>query len=130
MSIELPDPARQLADAPTYAVLSTLNPDGGPQSSIVWIKRDGDELMFSTIRGRRKTRNLERDPRVSVLLYDPANPFSYAEVRGEVSLHEAGGRELIDELSMKYNGTSYPQEPEGTVRVVCRVRASRVVIRG
>ncbi len=127
MSMELPDLARQLADARTYAVLSTLNPDGSPQSSIIWIKRDGEELVFSTIRGRRKTLNLERDPRASVLLYDPANPFAYAEVRGEVSLDEAGGRDLIDELSLKYNGTSYPQEPEGTVRLVCRVHAARVV---
>ncbi len=129
MPTNLPDLGRQLADARTYAVLSTVNPDGSPQSSLIWIKRDGDDLVFSTIRGRRKTGNMERDPRVSVLLYDPANPFSYVEVRGTVSLDESDGRELIDELALKYNGAHYPQEPEGPVRVVCRVRPTRVVVR-
>src|SRR4051794_23273647 len=96
--------ARRLVDAPTFVIVTTLNPDGGPQSSVVWIKRDGDDLIFSTVRGRQKARNLERDPRISVCLFDPAAPISYVEVRGTVALSEEGGRELIDELSHKYTG--------------------------
>src|SRR2546423_11453296 len=78
----LNDLAKRLIDEKTFAVVATVNPDGSPQSSVIWIKRDGDEVLFSTIRGRRKTRNLERDPRVSVTLYDPADPYRNVELRG------------------------------------------------
>lgn len=58
---------------------------------MVWVRRDGDELLMSTIRGRRKTANMARDPRVSLCLYDPADPFQYVEVRGTVDMVEEGG---------------------------------------
>jgi PPOX class probable F420-dependent enzyme len=125
----LPDEARRLLDAPTFAVLATVNRDGSPQSSVIWIKRDGDEAVFSSIRGRRKTRNMERDPRVSITMVDPAQPYRYVEIRGSVTMTDDGGRELIDELSMKYQGQLYRTEPEGTVRVVFRVTPSHVHVR-
>ena len=126
VSVPLSELARRLVDAPTFVIVATLNPDGGPQSSVVWIKRDGDDLIFSTVRGRQKARNLARDPRISVCFFDPTSPGNYVEVRGTVALSEAGGRELIDELSWKYTGHGYPQEPTGTVRLVCRVTATQV----
>ena len=131
MSVSLPpvsltDTARRLIDAPTYAILSTINPNGAPQSSVIWIKRDGDEVVFSTIRGRRKTKNMERDPRVSICVYDPAAPLIYVEIRGTVSLDEAGGPELIQELSRAYDGVDFQDKP-GVTRVVCRVTPTRVI---
>jgi len=127
MAVELPELATRLLDAQTFAVVSTVNPDGGPQASVVWVKRDGDEILFSSIRGRRKTGNLERDPRVSVVLYDPADPYSYVEVRGAVSMTEEGGRELIDELSRKYTGQPFRVETPDVTRVVFRVSPTHVV---
>ena len=127
MTVPLSDHAKSLADARTFATLGTLNPDGGPQLSILWVTRDGDDLLLSTVVGRQKERNLRRDPRVSVLLVNPEDPYDYAEIRGRVSLTEAGGRELIDALSAKYRGRPYDVEPSGTVRVVIRVTAERVV---
>ena len=123
----LTDLARRLIDETTFAVLSTINPDGAPQSSVVWVKRDGDDVVFSTIRGRRKTRNMERDPRVTVTLYDPADPYRYVEVRGAVSLTEEGGPELIQELSQKYDGAPFREAKPDAVRVVVRVTPRRVV---
>ena len=123
----LTDLARRLVDGPTFAVLSTINPDGAPQSSVVWVKRDGDQIVFSTIRGRRKTRNMERDPRVNVTLYDPADPYHYVEVRGTVSLTEDGGPELIQELSRKYDGTPFTEGHPANVRVVVRVTPTKVI---
>jgi PPOX class probable F420-dependent enzyme len=114
--------------APVHAVLTTINPDGQPQSSVVWTKVDDGQVVFSTIRGRRKTRNMERDPRVSLLAYDPADPGSYLEVRGTVTLDEAGGPELIDELSRAYDHEPWDPDGDGT-RVVARIGAERIVVR-
>ncbi len=127
--MKLPELARRLADGNTFAVVSTTNRDGSPQSSVVWIKRDGDDLLFSSIRGRRKTRNLERDPRVSITMFDPSDGYSYVEVRGTVSMTEEGGRELIDELSHKYEGKPFVEGRPDNVRVVFRVTPTHVVDR-
>jgi PPOX class probable F420-dependent enzyme len=129
MTVQLPDLAQRLLDAPTCAVLTTINPDGAPQSSVVWVKLDGDEVVFSTILGRRKTLNMQRDPRVNICAYDPANPYTYVEVRGEVSMTESGGDELINELSLRYTGEAFTEAVPGVTRVVCRVAPRKVVTR-
>ena len=126
MTVSLPDNVRRLVDSTTFAVVTTINADSSPQSTVIWIKRDGDDVLFSTIRGRRKTRNMERDPRVSICVYDPANPYRYVEVRGTVTLTEDGGPELIDELSRSYGGEPWTEPNPDNVRVVCRVKATRI----
>ena len=126
MTVSLPDNVRRLVDSTTFAVVTTINPDSSPQSTVIWIKRDGDDVLFSTIRGRRKTRNMERDPRVSVCAYDPADPYYYFTVEGTVTLVEEGGDELIDELSHKYDGKPFTPTP-GATRVVCRLTPHRVI---
>jgi PPOX class probable F420-dependent enzyme len=118
---------RELLDRRAFLVLSTINPDGAPQSSVIWAKHDAGDVIFSTIRGRRKTRNMERDPRVSICVYDPANPYRHVEVRGTVTIVEEGGPELIDELSRSYDGKPWIEKVPGVTRVVCRLTATRVV---
>lgn len=127
MGMELPALARELLDRPTFAVVTTLNRDGSPQASVIWAKREEDDILFSTIRGRRKTRNMERDPRVSYLAYDPTDPYRYVEVRGTVTMTEQGGDALIDELCRAYQGRPWPHRPH-EVRVVCRLLADHVVV--
>ena len=127
MPTALPAKVRELIDGSTFAVVSTVNPDHSPQSTVVWLKRDGDDVLFSTVRGRKKTRNMERDPRVSVCAYDPAQPYSYFTVEGSVTLTEEGGTELINELSLKYDGRPYTFDPPENVRVVCRLTPARVI---
>ena len=129
MTVALPDAAKALLDAPTYVVLTTINPNGSPQSTVMWIKLDGDEVVFSTLLGRKKARNLERDPRASVCVYDPANPYVFFTVEGSVTMDPAGGRELINELSHKYGGKDYPQEPADKVRLVCRLTPTKILSR-
>lgn len=126
MMATLSERARALLNPPVFAVLTTVNADASPQSSVVWLRTDGDELVFSTIRGRRKCRNMERDPRISVCAYDPADPYSYVEVRGTVSMTEAGGDELIDEMSRAYDGRPWTHRPDET-RVVARITPTRIV---
>jgi PPOX class probable F420-dependent enzyme len=125
MAVSLTDKARALIGAPNFATLATINPDGGPQTSVVWVTLDGNDLLFSTVVGRRKERNLRRDPRASVSIFDQQNPYSYLEVRGTVTLVEDGGPELINDLSLKYTGEDYQDDP-ANVRVVVRLSPERV----
>ncbi|WP_424210814.1 PPOX class F420-dependent oxidoreductase [Streptomyces sp. BI20] len=118
-------------DEHPFATVATIQPDGSPQLSVVWITRDGEDLLFSTTVGRRKETNLRRDPRVTVLINPPAAPYTYAEVRGTVEMTTEGGPELIDALSRKYTGKDYadfnPASKDDDTRVVVRVRARKVV---
>jgi PPOX class probable F420-dependent enzyme len=126
MAVTLPAEVRPLFQAPVFVIMTTINPDGAPQSSVVWAKLDGDTVVMSTIRGRRKCRNMERDPRVTLLAYDPKDPYVYAELRGTVTLDEAGGVELIDELSRAYDGKPWTVRPAET-RVVVRFTPTKVI---
>lgn len=129
MGIALPDGVKALIDDKTFPTLVTVNPDGAPQASLMWVTRDGDDLLFSTKRGRQKDKNLAHDPRVSVLM-PFANPLQgYAEVRGQViDITEEGGRELIDDLYHKYVGDGeFLWDGPDSVRLVVRVRPEKVV---
>ncbi|WP_312024786.1 PPOX class F420-dependent oxidoreductase [Nonomuraea sp. WAC 01424] len=126
---ELPEEARRLLDAPNYATVTSINPDGGPQSTVVWVRTDGDEVLFSTVRGRVKPRNFDRDPRTSLLVIDPDNPYRYVEVRGRVAVEEDPEGELIEELSQKYRGQPWQDKP-GTERLIIRIRPDKVTVRG
>ena len=128
----IPAAARAILDEREFAVLSTIEPDGQPQSSVVWFERDGDDLLMSTVKGRRKHGNLERDPRATVLVYAKDNPYSYVELRGTVTMTEEGGRELIDRLCHAYTGADRYTGDDGTddVRVVVRLTPSKVITLG
>ena len=129
--MNIQDSARQILDGPEFAVLSTLEPDGQPQSSVVWFERDGDDLLMSTVQGRRKHANLVRDPRATVLVYPKDNPYSYVELRGAVTMTEESGRELIDRLCRAYTGAErYTGDGPDDVRVVVRLAPSKVVSLG
>lgn len=126
MTTSFNEATRGLLDGRNFATIATVNPDGGPQSSVVWVKRDGDTVLFSTTRGRRKERNLTRDPRISVSIFETENPYNYVEIRGHAEITEAGGRELIDELANKYVDKDYPAEAADVVRVIVRVHPEKI----
>ena len=121
MAIPLSEATRALADGKNYAVLATINADGSPQTSVVWVGRDGDDILFSTVEGRRKHRNMVRDPRVSVSVIDSADPENYVELRGRVSMTPDAGRRFDTQLSWKYDGRDPVQDRPGAVRVVIRL---------
>ncbi|GAA1884917.1 PPOX class F420-dependent oxidoreductase [Lapillicoccus jejuensis] len=130
MTTTLPEPARAVLDAPEQITVATIEPDGRPQLSPVWAKRDGDDILFSTVRGRRKTDNLERDPRVSVVVWPKDDPYSYLEVRGTATVTDDPGGSLIQELSRKYTGGPYTADAPDTPRVVVRITPDKVHWRG
>jgi PPOX class probable F420-dependent enzyme len=127
----LSDELKAHLDGKAFATVATVQPDGAPQLSVVWVKRDGDDLLISTTVGRRKEQNLSRDPRVTVLVNPPENPYTYAEIRGTATITTEGGAELIDELSLKYTGKHYadfnPASADDAQRVVVRVTPRKVV---
>jgi PPOX class probable F420-dependent enzyme len=123
----LPELARELIDGQNFASVATIQADGSPQSSIVWVRRDGDDVLFSTVKGRRKHANLLADPRVSLLVTDVANPYRYAEIRGAATVTADPQAELIQELADKYTGQAFATRP-GDERVIVRIAPVRVVV--
>jgi PPOX class probable F420-dependent enzyme len=126
MSISLSDATVALLDGKNYAILATINRDGSPQTSVLWVGRDGHDLLFSTVAGRVKHRNMERDPRVSVTVLDSADPENYVELRGRVSMTPDVGRALDTRLSWKYDGRDPGEDRPGAVRVVVRMVVEKV----
>jgi PPOX class probable F420-dependent enzyme len=115
-----PDAVR-IAQGPNLATVVTLMPDGQPQALPTWVDTDGEHLLINTEPQRQRSKNVARDPRVSVLLHGD-NPWDWAEVRGRVvdTIGEPRAREHIDELSQKYTGQPYanPIGPEGRIILV------------
>ena len=125
MTVSLNDAVRKLLDDPNPAVLATVNADGSPQTSVVWVGRDGDDLIISSQAGRRKERNIRRDPRVSISILDSDDPLQYVEVRGVATVTEDVGRQLAVRLEEQYGGPGagdeYLRLPPEVVRVVIRI---------
>ncbi|MGI5453902.1 PPOX class F420-dependent oxidoreductase [Streptomyces sp. CA-249302] len=126
-SVSFGDPVRTLLDGKNFASVATLGPDGSPQNSVVWIKREGDTVLFSSTDGRQKVRNLRRDPRISLTVFDLANPYTSVEIRGTAEILPDEGKKLPHELSHKYLGIDPPAEKDDEVRVIIRVVPRKVV---
>jgi PPOX class probable F420-dependent enzyme len=114
---------------PNFATAATIGPDGAPQLTVVWIDWDGENVVFNTERSRAKPRNLERDPRVTILVYDREHPYRYVEIRGRAELDDEGAVEHIEKLSHKYTGHSFGDRPDER-RVIVRVRPELVDAHG
>jgi PPOX class probable F420-dependent enzyme len=114
--------AKLLTD-PNIAVIATIRSDGTPQLTPTWVDYDGENVLFNTAEGRAKPQNLRRDPRVSVFVLDPQDPFNWVSVTGPVEITEEGAAEHINKLSHKYTGNDYPDQSN---RIIVRVRPERV----
>jgi PPOX class probable F420-dependent enzyme len=93
---------------------------------VVWIDRDDDMVLFSVTADKQKARNLARDPRVAVSVFDVENPYHSVEIRGTVELVPDPEKALPERLSRKYLGTSPPPEPAEVVRLIARITPTRV----
>ncbi len=128
MTAELTAADRELLQAPNYAWIVTLNPDGSPQASITWIGANETEVLVNTAAGRRKDRNVEHDPRVAIAVQVHGDAYRWISVEGVVERREIGpgAEEHIDQLSRAYDGE--PWTPvEGQQRVRWHVRPIRIV---
>jgi PPOX class probable F420-dependent enzyme len=114
-----------------FASIATVNADGSPHVTPVWVDWDGEAVLVNTLRGRVKERNIARHPRVEILVYNLENPYQYVRVSGEAELVEENAEEHIDTLTKKYLGEDrYPWRAPGDTRVIVRVRPDRVSDQG
>ena len=125
---------RRLLDRPVFATVATIQPDGSPHQSVVWVTRDGDDVLFAVAVGSRKERNLRRNPRVSVLVSPPEAPYSYAAIHGTTTLRADGSSALRDALAIKYTGQTYAEHnPDAAARhgnvdmTIVRVTPDKIV---
>lgn len=125
MDITLNEAARAVLDGPHFAMLATSNPDGRPQSSVIFVKCDGDTVVFSTIKGRLKTRNMVRDPRVSLLVVDKEKG-RYVEIRGSVEITDDPEKRLLYAMYDTYMGGMAPPPEPDAERVIVRVTPEKV----
>jgi PPOX class probable F420-dependent enzyme len=128
MAVTLNDKQKKLITDKNFGHIATLNKDGSPQVSPVWIELDGNYLVVNTEQKRLKTRNIKRDPRVAVSIQNAENPYQYIEIRGRaVEVTDNGGFEGIDRLSAKYTGQEkYPGNAPGDVRIVIKIEPEHV----
>ncbi len=123
MAQTIPDKFVDLFKKTAFANLATVMPNGSPQVTPVWIDYDGKYVLFNSAKGRMKDKNIRRDPRVSLSIQDPENPYRYLEIRGRVvEITQNGADDHINKLSQKYLGKPvYPGRQPGEVRVLYKI---------
>jgi PPOX class probable F420-dependent enzyme len=133
MVTEIPPSHLDLLAGPIHGVLTTIMPDGQPQSSLVWCDFDGTCARVNTTLQRQKGRNLSRNPKVSLLVVDPENTGRYLEIRGVAELIQEGALEHLDQITRQYTehpgyyGYVRPLEQQALeTRVICRIHATKI----
>jgi len=124
------DAVKTLAQGKNFAALTTLMPDGQPQTHVMWVHCDDDHLLINTEVHRRKFKNVQADPRVTVAIWEAGNPYLFAEVRGRVVETVTGPDALasINSLSQKYTGGDYSPEIQSE-RVILKIAPDRQIAR-
>jgi PPOX class probable F420-dependent enzyme len=123
----LTDAQRTVLESPFVGSVTTVRPDGSLHTTVVWVGVDGDDVVFNTLRGRAKERHLRANPRVSLIVLDPANAYRWLVVEGEGEITEEGADARIDEFSARYLGqTPYPWRQPGQEWVTVRIRPERI----
>ena len=135
LSLPIPESHRDLVTRPVHGVLTTMMPDGQPQSSLVWCDYDGECVCINTTRERQKGKNMLRNPKVSLLIVDPENTARYLELRGEVEIITDQVVEQLDRVTRKYThhpkfyGYIYPlEQKERETRIICCIHASKITL--
>jgi PPOX class probable F420-dependent enzyme len=128
VSASIPATHTDLFKKRAFAHLATLNADGTPQVTPVWVDWDGTHLLVNTARGRVKDRNLRRNPHVALSIIDPDNPYRYLGIQGRVTnITETGADAHIDKMAKKYlDKDKYPFRAPGEERVLVSIEPEKV----
>jgi len=128
---EVTDAERAFLENPFVGVVTTLQPDGSPQSTVVWVDVDDEGVSVNTAYGRVKPRNLTHDPRLSLVVVDAGDAYRWFKLTGTGMLVDEGADEQIDRLSKKYTGRDvYASRQPGERRVTIRITSTRTLSRG
>jgi PPOX class probable F420-dependent enzyme len=130
MPTTLTDVEKAWFDSAEFATIATIEPDGRPHLSVVWVSRDGGDILVSTVEGRRKHRNLIADPRCTVLLFPKESPYTYVEIRGTATTADDPGCALRDRIRAKHGIGADAPDPAAADRVVIAVEPVRIVTYG
>jgi PPOX class probable F420-dependent enzyme len=137
MAIPIPDTHLDLLLTPVHGVLTTLMPDGTPQSSIIWVDYDGEYLLINTTLERQKCRNMRTNPKVSLLVIDPNDSSRWIEVRGQVKeITQQSAEAHADQLTQRYcpnkrhfYGDIYPvEQKQKETRVMVKIQPFKVCL--
>ena len=123
---------KELAQGPNFATISTILPSGRIQTHVMWVDADDEHIIMNTEIHRQKYKNLEREPKTTVVIWDRENAYRFAEVRGKVVDRVTGpeARVHIDKLSRKYTGRDYNEKMIQTERVMLKIEPDRQISRG
>ncbi len=128
---QLTDAERAFLENAYVGVVTTLNRDGTPQPTVVWVDVDDEGVSFNTAYGRVKPGNLAREPRLALVVVDPGDPYRWIKINGTGALVDEGADEQIDRLSAKYTGNPvYPNRTPDERRVTVRITPTRILSRG
>jgi PPOX class probable F420-dependent enzyme len=127
VSAPIPSELHPLLESTAVAFVSTIGPRGEPQTTPLWFLWEDGTVRFSLVEGRQKLRNLRRDPRLSVVIANPADPTWYVELRGRVDgLAPDPELDLERRIAEKYTGRHVDVEPPGSLRFAARVVVERI----
>ncbi len=127
MAIKLPESAKKVLQDKAYGHVVTLDANGRPQVTMVWVDAEGDDVLFNTAEGRKKAQNLRRDPRVVISVQDRSDPQAYMVIHGTATVTEAGADAHIDKLAKRFLGADkYPYRQPGEKRLLIRVKVDRL----
>ena len=123
----LTDKQAQLLLDKNFGSLAILSSDGSPQVTPVWVDWDGEYVIVNTLRARAKARQIARDPRVEIAVFNLQNPYQHVRIKGRAELVDEGAEEHIDKLAKKYvDADSYPWRAPGDRRVLLRIKPEQV----
>jgi len=128
MAASIPHDYMDLFNKKAFAVLTTLMPDGSPQTQPVWVDFENGRVLVNSALGRQKDKNMRRDPRVAITLIDPDNPYRYLEIRGKVKeVTQNGAAQHIDKMAKKYlDKDKYPFAQPGEQRVLYKIEPEKI----
>ncbi|MHA1984465.1 MAG: PPOX class F420-dependent oxidoreductase [Candidatus Hodarchaeales archaeon] len=135
MNKEIPESHLDLVKNPYHGVLTTIMPDGQPQSSIVWCDYDGKNILINTTKERQKGKNMILNPKASIIIIDPSDVGRFISIRGNVEIIEENASTHLDEITRKftkyqhYYGNIYPlEQKEKETRIICKIKPIKIIL--
>jgi PPOX class probable F420-dependent enzyme len=125
--IKIPESHREILEKRSFAHIATVDANGMPQVTPVWIDYDGEYILVNSQQGRKKDRNMRKRSQVALSILDPDDSYRYLGIQGRVvDITEEGAEAHIHKLSRKYTGHDYRNLKPGDQRVIYKIEPTRI----